>query len=116
MKTIIQLLIAALVVHGCVRLGSASWRHYQFQDAVEQEARFASQTTTAELHTRTLQLAEEYGIALEHGDVTVERQGQETRVTASYIEQIPLVPGFYTRDHRFEFNVRVRVLTLEKVR
>ncbi|HUE86767.1 MAG TPA: hypothetical protein VMO26_11895 [Vicinamibacterales bacterium] len=116
MKTIIQLLIAALVVHGCVRLGSASWRNYQFKDAVEQEARFAAKLTTAELHTRVVQLAEDFAIVLESGDVAVERRGEETYVTAAYIEPIPLVPGVYTREQPFEIEVRVRALTIDKIR
>jgi hypothetical protein len=116
LKTIIQLLIAALVVNGCVRLGGASWRNYQFKDAVEQELRFGAQSTTSDLHTRIVQLAEDYEIALEYDGVVVERRGQETLVSASYTEPIALVPGFYTREQLFEIDVRVRALTLEKIR
>jgi isopentenyl phosphate kinase len=116
LKTIIQLLIAALVVHGCVRFGSASWRNYQFKDAVEQEVRFTPQATAAELQMRVAQLAADYEIVLEPDNVTVERRGQETFVRASYSELIPLVPGFYTREQPFTLDVRVRVLAFEKIR
>ncbi len=116
MKTIIQLLVVAVIVHGCVRMGSATWRKYQFKDAIEQEARFASATTTTELHARIMELAEEFGVILETGNVAVERRGQELRMSVAYVESIPLVPGVYTREHPFEFESRVRVMTFEKVR
>lgn len=116
MKTIIQLLIAALVLHGCVRMGEAVWRNFQFKDAVEQEARFAGAAPTAALHQRIMELAGEHGIALDPANVVVERRGQETVVATSYTESIPLAFGFYTREHLFEFEVRARALNIDKVR
>jgi hypothetical protein len=116
LRTIIQLLLAALVVHGCVRMGGAVWRNYQFKDAIEQEARFAGAAATADLHARILELAEEYDVVLEAEDVVVERQGQNTSVSVAYVESIPLIPRLYTREHLFEFQSRVRVLTVEKIR
>ncbi len=116
MKTLIQLVIAALVLNGCVRMGAATWRNYQFKDAIEQEARFASTSTTTELHARILELATEFDVVLEAGDVTVERRGQDTYMSVAYVESIPLVPAAYTREHLFEFESRVRAITIEKVR
>lgn len=116
MKTIIQLLIAALVLHGCVRMGGAVWRNLQFKDAVEQETRFASAATAAALHQRIMELAAEHGIVLDPADVVVERRSQETYVATSYVETIPLAFGFYPREQLFEFQVRSRILTLDKVR
>jgi hypothetical protein len=116
LKTFIQLLIAALVLHGCVRMGGAVWRNLQFKDAVEQETRFAGASTDATLHQRIMTLAEEHGIVLEPADVVVERRNQEIYVATSYVETIPLAFGFYLREHLFEFQVRSRILTLEKVR
>ena len=119
MKTIVQLLIVALILHGCVRFGAATWRYYQFKDAVEQEARFGAKLTTAELHARVLALAEEHGVALEFSDVVVERRREETSVSAVYVDEIPLVPGVYTREHVFDVEVSVRVvrpLTVDDIR
>jgi len=113
LKIIIQLLIAALVLHGSVRMGGAVWRNFQFKDAVEQETRFAGAAPPEALHQRIMELAQEHGIALEPGDVVVERRGQETYVATSYTESVPLAFGFYTREHLFEFEVRARVLTLK---
>lgn len=116
MKTIIQLLIAALVLHGCIRMGGAVWRNLQFKDAVEQETRFAGASPATALHQRIMELAEEHGIVIDPADVVVERRNQETYVATSYVETIPLAFGFYLRKHLFEFQIRSRILTLEKVR
>jgi hypothetical protein len=116
LKTIIQLLIAALVLHGCIRMGGAVWRNLQFKDAVEQETRFAGASPATALHQRIMELAEEHGIVIDPADVVVERRNQETYVATSYVETIPLAFGFYLRKHLFEFQVRSRILTLEKVR
>jgi hypothetical protein len=108
LKTIIQLLIAALLVNACVRGGAAAWRYYTFKDAVEQEARFGGKTTASELQQRIVDLAADYEITLDPADVEVTRDGQTTSVTAAYIEPIELVPRLYVRQHIFEFAVSVR--------
>ena len=110
LKTIVQLLIAGVIVHACARAGESAWRYYEFKDAVAQEARFGNAKTTSELHRQVLQLAEEHGVALESEDVAVERRGEQTFVSASYIESVPLVPAIYTRDQRYAFEVSVRGL------
>src|SRR5687767_13514218 len=108
MKTIIQLLIAALLVYACVRAGESAWRHYQFENLVEQEARFGDMRTTSELRRRLLQLAEDYGIALDEGDLIVRRRGQETVVSLTYVEAIPLLPKMYTHQQTYEITMSVQ--------
>jgi hypothetical protein len=112
LKTLIELLIAALVLHGCVTMGGAVWRNFKFRDAVEQETRFAGTAPTEALHQRIIELAKEHEVALEPGDVVVERRGTETFVATKYTETVPLAFGFYLREHQFAFEVRARVLTV----
>jgi hypothetical protein len=112
LKTIIRLLIAALILHVSVRMGEAVWRNFQFKDAVEQETRFAAASPPAAIHQRIMELAGEHQIALDPANVVVDRRGQETVVATSYTESIPLAFGFYTREQVFEFEVRARVLTI----
>ena len=119
MKTILYLLLTALIVHGCYRAGTAAWRYYEFKDAVEQEARFGGNETVATLRARILKIAEEHGIALLPADLDVHKEGNETTVAALYGEQIELVPRLYTREHLFEFELNVhpvRPLTLDDVK
>ena len=40
-RTVIKLLIAALVLNALYHLGGAYWEHYQFVDSVEQLAQFS---------------------------------------------------------------------------
>jgi hypothetical protein len=108
LKTIAQLLVAALVIIACAKAGNAAWRYYSFHDAVEQEARFGEARTTAELHQRLMELAEARGIPLEEQDLVVERRNQQTFVAATYIEPIELVPALYTREQQFELELTVR--------
>jgi sulfur relay (sulfurtransferase) complex TusBCD TusD component (DsrE family) len=116
LKTLIELLIAALVLHGCVTMGGAVWRNFTFKDAVEQETRFAGTAPTEALHQRIMELAEAHEVPLEPVNVVVERRGVETVVATKYTETVPLAFGFYPREHLFEFEVRARVLTVDKVR
>jgi hypothetical protein len=88
LKTIVQILIAAMVVVACARAGESAWRYYEFKDAVEQEALLGNARTTTELHQRVLELAEEHGVAVADDAVVVERRGERTFVSASYVEPI----------------------------
>lgn len=109
MKTIIQLLIAAIIVNGAARAGAAAWRFYQFRDSVLQEARFLRGTGN-DLHQRILEIAEAQGIPIAYEDVAVDRQGDLVTVSAAYIDTIPLVPKVYTREQLVEFEVSARIV------
>ena len=110
MKTIIQLILAALLLHACIRAGDAAWRYFSLKDAIEQEVLFASRETAARLEQRVVEIASEHGVELEPKSVAVQRQRFLTTVTYSYRERIPLVPMAYTRDHLFEASVSARSL------
>jgi hypothetical protein len=49
LKTVIKLLIVALVLNACVRGAIASWEHYRLRDAIEQEAKYSSLKTVPAL-------------------------------------------------------------------
>jgi hypothetical protein len=110
LKTLLQLVIAAVVIVACARGGEAAWRHYQLRDAVEQEVRFGNAKTTSELRQRVLALAAQHDVELEAENVSVEAQTGRTVVTVTYAESIELVPALYTREHTFEFNVSIPVV------
>lgn len=116
MKTIIRLLIFALVVNAGVRGGEAAWRYFTFKDAVEQEIRFAKTESTDALKARVLELAAEYDVQLEPVDVDVQKDGTWMTVAAAYVESIELVPRFYTREQLFEFEVSARKVIADDLR
>jgi hypothetical protein len=110
LKTIIQILIAILVVIACARGGEAAWRYYEFSDAVEQEVRFGTAKSTAELHRRVADIARERDVPVEYENIVVEPKPGQTVVTVSYVEAINLIPGVYTRNQTFEVKVTMRVV------
>ena len=107
MKTIIRLLLAALVINGCFQGGRAAWKHYEFKDAVEQEARFGSHKTTSELRRRLVKLAEQYGVGLTPEGVRVEKRDTQTHVALAYEQRIPLVPRVYEHQRSLEIDLTV---------
>jgi hypothetical protein len=110
LKTIIQIVIAAVIVIACARGGESAWRYYEFKDAVEQEARFGNAKTTSQLHHRVVELAKENNVELAYEDVVVEARESRSVVTVSYVEPIALVPALYTRNQEFNFEVSVQVV------
>ena len=110
MRTIIQIVIAAVVVIACARGGEAAWRYYEFKDAVEQELRFGTAKTASQLHKRVHEIAVEYNVDLAYEDIHIQPREGQTAVAVSYVEPIPLVPAFYTRQQLFEFEVSARVV------
>jgi hypothetical protein len=107
LKTLIQFLVAALVLNACVHAGTSAWRYYEFKDAVEQEARFRGNEPIPKLKEHVLQLAAQEGIEVFPADVVIERQGVQTTISVAYLDTVELVPRFYVREHLFEFEVSV---------
>ena len=108
MKTIISLLVAALVVNACVRAGESAWRHYQLEDVVEQEMRFGENKTTSMLRKKVLQLATDHGVDLGPEDIQIDASRTETSVYIAYAEDIPLIPRLYTKTHAYEVSLSVQ--------
>ena len=108
MKALLSLLLAALIVHACVRAGDSAWRFYQLRDAVEQAARYGELKTTSLLRKRIVQLAQDHDVDLTDDDVVVEKRGQETYVSVTYTEAIPLVPRAYTREQDYDLTMTVQ--------
>ncbi|MFN2445083.1 MAG: hypothetical protein ABR606_05800 [Vicinamibacterales bacterium] len=111
MKTLLKLLIVAVVLHGATRATIATWRHYQFQDAVEEEMIFADVRATPDvLHDRVMELAHQYEIPLDNDALQVTKTGFRTQVSAAYTEQVKLVPRFYEPTWTFDASVDVRAI------
>jgi hypothetical protein len=107
-KTLFALVLAALVVNACVRAGDSAWRFYQLRDAVEQAARYGELKTTSLLRKRILQLALDHDVELSEDNVVVEKRGQETYVSVTYTEAIPLVPKAYTHEQDYDITMTVQ--------
>ena len=109
MKAIIQLLIAALILHATWRAGTVYLRYYEFKDDVTQIAQFGVRQTDNEILNGVVDAAKRRGIALTADDVAVRRQNRHIIVDASYVEQVELAPRYF---YPWNAKLHVDVLTL----
>ena len=111
MKTIIKLIIAALVLHATWRAGTVYLRYYQFKDDVTQVVQFGTRKTDSELRAEVLEAAKRREIVLDPEAVSVRRQNHYIVVDASYREQVELAPRcFYPWDAKLHIEVLTLVL------
>ena len=116
MKTLIKLVIAALVVHATWRAGTVFWRYYSSRTGSQQTAQFVGQRSRmASSTTRCWKLAQRAArLPLDPDDAsTVRRAGQPHahRCDATPSRSSSLPRYFYP----WEFKVNVDVLTLSSV-
>ena len=109
MKTIIKLIIAALVLHATWRAGAMYLRYYQFKDDETQVAQFGTNQTDNQLRDGIIDAAKRHEIALEPEAVSVRRQNHHIIIDASYTEQVELAPRYF---YPWDAKLHVDVLTL----
>jgi hypothetical protein len=109
MKTILKLLVVALVLNASWRVGAAYWQHYQFEDEVQEAAQFVGRSKSEELAARVYELADKYEIPLEADSVKVTKDQRRVTVDAAYSRDIELAPRY---PRHWDFAIHVSVLTL----
>lgn len=109
MKTIIKLIIAALVIHATFRAGVVYMRYYEFKDDVTQIAQFGVRRTDNELKNNVLEAAKRRAIPLHPDAISVRREEHRIVVNAEYLEQVELAPRYF---YPWTAKVNVDVLTL----
>ena len=109
MKTIIKLLIAALILHATWRAGTVYLRYYEFKDDVTQIAQFGTHQTDNELRNGVVDAAKRRDIALDPDAVSVRRQNHHIIIDANYTEQVELAPRYF---YPWDAKLHVDVLTL----
>ena len=107
MKTLIKLLIAALIVNACYRVGMAYWEYYEFEDSIEKAIQFSRQATPEQLTSAVMELAEERSIPLDQSSVKVTQVHRQVVVDASYERNVDVAPRL---PRKFQFDVHVSVL------
>ena len=109
MKTILKLLIAAVILHAVYRAGTSAAAYYQLKDASQQILVFGGRATPAQLQASILAKAEELAVPLAPENVLVERQGVRTTAEASYTDPIELLPRYR---YPFTYSFRVEAISL----
>jgi hypothetical protein len=109
MRTLINLAIAGLIVHGVWRAGEVFMVYYEFRDGVRQTAQFAGDRTTDELRIRVLEIAKDLQVPLVPTDVAVRRDREHVFIDASYRSDIELLPNYH---HPWDFKVNIDAWTI----
>lgn len=96
---LVLLLVAAALYFG-VNIGEVYWRFYEYQDAMRQEVRFASQIPDDRMKLHLSALADSLGLPEEATEVTIDRSKTDISVSAEYSEQVEL--PLFVRQIRFK--------------
>lgn len=104
LRTIVRLLVLALVVHAGVRIVPVFWNYVQLRDAVRELAMFPGRLTDAELVERVVGLAGRHDVPLTAADVEFSRDGQTITFRTVYTKDLEYVP---TRTYPWTFTIDV---------
>ena len=109
MKTIIKLLITALVLHATWKAGTVYMRYWEFKEEVTQVAQFGVNKSDNDIRNGVFESAKRRDIPLDPQNISVKRQNQRIIVDANYVERVELVPRYF---YPWEAKMHVDVLTL----
>jgi hypothetical protein len=102
MKTVIKLVIAALLVNAAYRSGSIFLKYYQFKDETQQMILFGQAQSVSDLTRQILGEATKRDVPLDEEGVEVSREGARTVAEVEYTESIEVFPRyFYPVDFSF---------------
>jgi len=90
---LLGLAILGAVAYFGINVGEVALRYWEYQDAMEQEARFAMHNTNDVIVQRLRAKADSLGLPDAAYNVQVRRRGNEIFIWAEYAENIEL-PGF----------------------
>jgi hypothetical protein len=100
-KTIIKLIVVAILANALWRVGTAYTAFYKFKDAVT-EAASQGESTEEELRQKIVELASTYDLPRAAEDVTVTRDVHHTAIRGAYKQGIAMFPGF---EYQWPFNI-----------
>ena len=92
MKTIIKLIIAAVLVNAAYQSGSVFLKYYQFKDEIQQMILFGQAESVTDLTRQILGEAMKRDVPLDEDGLMVNREGARTVAEVSYTEPVELFP------------------------
>jgi hypothetical protein len=101
-KTLLKLIVVALIANALWRAGSAYTTFYRFKDSIYEAA--MQGTTEADLKQKVVELAHTYDLPLTAEDLTVIREVQHVSVKTSYTSPVAVLPGY---EYQWPFTVDV---------
>ena len=92
MKTVIKLLLAAVIANAAYRSGSVALKYYRFQDQTQQMVLFGQSEPVSGLTRQILEEAVKRSVPLEEQGLSVTREGGRTVADVSYSESVEVFP------------------------
>ena len=102
MKTLLKLLVVAVIINGAYRVGMDEYRFSQLKDAAHSMLVLGTHTPIEQLKEMVLQTAADLKLPVSPEKVLVGREGVRTSVSVSYNSEPEVFPGYkYPREHSF---------------
>jgi hypothetical protein len=97
---LVALLLVTAALYFGVNIGEVYWKYYRYQDAMQQEAKFAQLRTDQAITRRLVAVAESFGLPESAREVQIRRDEARRRIyiTADYSQHVEL-PGFVRTFH-----------------
>ena len=108
LKTIIKLLVAAVILNAAWRVGSTFLTYYRFEDRLQEIAQFGGSRPVAEVREQAVKVSKELNVPIEPEAIIVRKTDREIFIDASYIDQLQVFPSYY---YPWEFNLTVKAWT-----
>ena len=93
MKTILKLLLVAIVINAAARGGMAAAGYFRFKDAAQKAVLFGSDSTPEEIQAEIIERAQSLQLPVVPEDIHVNRQGSRTWADAAYRQNIEVFPN-----------------------
>jgi hypothetical protein len=95
MKTVIKLVLAAVLVNAAYRSGSTFLKYYGFKDETQQMILFGQGQSVTQLTSQILGEAAKREVPLDEEGLTVTREGPRTLAEVAYTDSIELFPRYF---------------------
>jgi hypothetical protein len=104
MKRLIQIAVAALIIHAMWRTVPVYWTYVNFRDDVRETARFAGARREAQILDRVMEIAAERKVPVAREAVEVRQTADHTYIDLAYVERLEILPRYF---YPWEFKVNV---------
>jgi hypothetical protein len=108
-RTVLKLVVVALVANAAWHLFGAYAPNYKLEDGIRFAAQNRGLQTDDALKDKILELAGQFDVPVTAGDIAVAHQGPHTVVDLSYVRPIDLAPGVR---YSWPFSIHIDVLSL----
>jgi len=112
LRTLLKLAVVALVANAAWHLFGAYSPNYRLQDGIQYAAQNRGQLSDEALRDKIVEIAGQFDVPLNAGDVSIKQQGSHTLVDLSYVRPIELAPGF---KYQWPFSIHVDVIRLSSL-